>query len=68
MKSADSVGIIGGKSRMLINSNDYFQVLENIKTQIKNAQYRAILGVNREQIVMCWGIGNATIENSSWFK
>jgi len=68
MKSADSVGTFGGKSRMLINNYHYFQVLENTKTQIKNTQFWTVLGMNPEQIVMCWGIGNATIENSSWFK
>jgi hypothetical protein len=35
---------------MLINNNEYFQILESIKAAIQNAQYRAVLGVNREQV------------------
>ena len=31
---------------MLFNNENYFQALENIKTQIQNARYRAVLGVN----------------------
>ena len=51
---------------MLINNDDYFQTLENIKTQIQNAQYRAILGVNQEQILLFWNIGRIIIEKSSY--
>ncbi len=51
---------------MLINSNDYFQVLESVKTAIQNAQYKAVLGVNREQIHLFWCIGKVIIENSSY--
>jgi predicted nuclease of restriction endonuclease-like (RecB) superfamily len=51
---------------MLINSNDYFQVLESVKTQIHNAQYRAVLGANREQILLYWNIGRVIIENTSY--
>jgi len=51
---------------MLINSNDYFQALESIKTAIHNAQYRAVLGVNREQILLFWHIGKVIIDNSSY--
>ena len=51
---------------MLINNDNYFQVLENIKDQIKKAQYRAVLGMNREQICLFWNIGKIIIENSSY--
>lgn len=51
---------------MLINNDDYFQVLERIKAQIQNAQYRAVLGVNREQIALFWNIGKVIIENSKY--
>ena len=51
---------------MLINSNDYFKVLESIKTQIQNAQYKAVLGLNREQIFLYWNIGKVIIENSQY--
>lgn len=51
---------------MLINNKTYFKVLEDIKAQIKSAQHRAILGANREQIVLFWHIGKIIIENSKY--
>ena len=48
---------------MLINNDSYFQALEDIKARIHDAQYKAILGVNREQIVLYWNIGKVIIEN-----
>ena len=53
---------------MLINAEDYFQVLENIKTAIRNAQYKAVLGANREQILLFWNIGKIIIDNSIYGK
>jgi predicted nuclease of restriction endonuclease-like (RecB) superfamily len=52
--------------KLLKFNNEYFQVLENIKAQIKSAQYRAVLGVNREQILLFWNIGKIIIENSKY--
>jgi len=51
---------------MLINSDNYFEILENVKAQIQNAQYKAVLGANRELILLYWNIGNVIIENSVW--
>jgi len=51
---------------MLINNNEYFEILENIKLQIHTAQYKAVLGANREQIILYWNIGKVIIENSKW--
>jgi len=51
---------------MLMNNDEYFGVLEDIKTQIKAAQYKAALGMNREQIFLYWNIGKVIIENSNW--
>ncbi len=51
---------------MLINSNEYFQALERIKEQILSAQYRAVLGANREQILLYWNIGRVIIENTRY--
>jgi len=51
---------------MLINNSDYFEIFEDIKTQIQNAQYRAVLGINREQIILYWNIGKVIIANSEW--
>ena len=55
-----------GKKEMLINNNDYFKVLEDIKDQIKTAQYRAVLGANRELILLYWNIGKTIIEFSTY--
>lgn len=51
---------------MLINNNEYFQVLERVKKQILNAQYRAVLGANQEQILLYWNIGKVIIENTKY--
>jgi len=52
--------------KVLINDNDYFQILERVKEQIHNAQYRAVLGANREQILLYWNIGRVIIENTKY--
>jgi len=53
---------------MLISNNEYFEVLDGIKTRIKEAQYRAVLGANREQILLYWNIGKIIIENTQYGK
>jgi predicted nuclease of restriction endonuclease-like (RecB) superfamily len=55
-----------GGNAMLINENSYFQVLEDIKSRIHNAQYKAVLGANKEQIILYWNIGKVIIANSHW--
>ena len=42
---------------MLINNEDYFTMLEEIKNQIANTQSRALFGLNREMINLYWQIG-----------
>jgi len=51
---------------MLINNNEYFEVLENIKTRIKTAQYKAVLGANRELMELYWNIGKIIIDNTKY--
>jgi predicted nuclease of restriction endonuclease-like (RecB) superfamily len=51
---------------MLINNAEYFDLLEKIKGQIRTAQYRAVLGVNREEVLLYWNIGKVIIENSKY--
>ena len=48
---------------MLINSDSYFQVLGDVKARICDAQYKAVLGVNREQILLYWHIGKTIAAN-----
>jgi len=40
--------------------------LANIKSQIKTAQYKAVLGANREQILLYWQIGKIIIANTKY--
>lgn len=51
---------------MLLNTSEYFDILNSIKTQIREAQYRAVLGVNREQILLFWNIGQTILKNSKY--
>ena len=51
---------------MLMNDNEYFQVLEDIKTRIRVAQYQAIIGANREMIMLYWNTGNYINTHKSW--
>ena len=51
---------------MLMNNSEYFEILESIKQQIREAQYRAVLGMNREQIILYWNIGKIIIDNSNY--
>jgi predicted nuclease of restriction endonuclease-like (RecB) superfamily len=49
-----------------LDSNAYFEVVANIKQQIKAAQYRAMLGANREMLLLYWNIGNTINEKAVW--
>ena len=51
---------------MLINNNEYFAVLEDIKTRIKTAQHKAALGANKELMELYWNIGKIIITNTKY--
>lgn len=51
---------------MLMNSNEYLNIIESIKTEIKSAQYKAALSVNRELIILYYNIGKIINEHKSW--
>ena len=51
---------------MLINSNEYFAVLDDIKTRIKTAQYKAVLGANKEMMALYWNIGQIILANTKY--
>ena len=40
---------------------DYAALLNNLKTQIRGAQTRAALSVNRELVTLYWHIGQAIL-------
>jgi len=51
---------------MLMNNSEYFNILADVKKRIKSIQYKAVLGANKELIMLYWNIGNIIIENSTW--
>ena len=51
---------------MLQNNNEYLEICSDIKNQIRSAQHRAIIGANRELIMLYWNIGNVINSNAQW--
>ena len=49
-----------------IDINKYKSLLENIKQEVLNAQYKAIYAVNKELMFMYWHIGKIILENTQW--
>ncbi|MDF3033596.1 MAG: hypothetical protein K0R76_550 [Alphaproteobacteria bacterium] len=46
----------------LINNQEYLNVLNTLKAEIKNAQLRAHLSVNRELVILYWRIGREILQ------
>lgn len=51
---------------MLMNDNQYLSIIENIKSKIGNAQFKAAVSVNRELVMLYYNIGLIINENKSW--
>ena len=51
---------------MLINSGEYLETIEQIKHEIRAAQYKAALQVNRELILLYHSIGIVINEHKTW--
>ena len=51
---------------MLMNSNEYIGNKETIKGEIRGAQYKAALSVNRELIMLYYHIGMVINEHKTW--
>ena len=51
---------------MLINNNEYLDIVETIKLEIKSAQYKAAVSVNRELIMLYYNIGRIINEHKTW--
>ncbi len=51
---------------MLINNNEYLDLIQSIKREIQNAQYKATLSVNKELIMLYYNIGKIINEHKSW--
>lgn len=51
---------------MLMNSNEYLHIVEPIKQEIRTAQYRAAVSVNRELLVLYHSIGEVINAHKTW--
>ena len=60
------VVIVLGGTKMLMNNNEYLNTIESIKKEIKSAQYKAAVSVNRELIILYYNIGKIINEHKAW--
>ena len=51
---------------MLMNDNQYLSVIEDIKSKIGSAQFKAAVSVNRELVMLYYNIGLIINENKTW--
>lgn len=51
---------------MLMNSNEYLHIVESIKQEIRTAQYRAAISVNRELLIHYHSIGEVINAHKTW--
>ena len=51
---------------MLMNNDEYFKILNDIKGEIRKAQYQAVVKANREMIMLYWNTGNHINAHKSW--
>ena len=51
---------------MLMNNNEYLNLVQTIKQEIQQAQYKATLSVNKELITLYYNIGKIINEHNSW--
>ena len=49
-----------------IDVSKYKQILESVKCEILNSQYKAMQAVNKELIYLYWQIGKIILNNSEW--
>ena len=54
------------RMRVLINTAEYLSVIENIKKEIKDAQYRATIHVNSDLLLLYYDIGTVINEYKTW--
>lgn len=52
---------------MLINSNEYLNIVESIQQEIRTAQYRATISVNQELLILCRSIDNVISSHKTWY-
>ena len=54
------------ENAMLMNSNEYLHIVESIKQEIRTAQYRAAVSVNRELLVLYHSIAEVINAHKTW--
>ena len=55
-----------GAGKVLLNSSEYLNTVESIKQEIRAAQYRASVSVNRELLLLYHTIGNTINARKTW--
>ena len=55
-----------GVGKVLLNSSEYLNTVESIKQEIRAAQYRASVSVNRELLLLYHTIGNTINTHKTW--
>lgn len=51
---------------MLMNTKEYLEIVDNIKSNIRSAQYKAAVAANKELIMLYWNIGKIINTYKSW--
>ena len=51
---------------MLMNTPEYLSIIENIKSEIKAAQYRATVHANSDLLLLYYDIGTVINEYKTW--
>ena len=51
---------------MLMNNHEYLDFVQTLKQEIRQAQYKATLNVNKELIMLYYGIGRVINQRKSW--
>ena len=51
---------------MLMNNHEYLDLVQTLKQEIRQAQYKATLNVNKELIMLYYGIGRVINQRKSW--
>ena len=51
---------------MLMNSSEYLSIVDSIKREITDAQYRAAVHVNADLLLLYYDIGCIINEHKSW--
>ena len=51
---------------MLMNTPEYLSIIENIKSEIKAAQYRAAVHANADMLLLYHDIGCVINEHKAW--